>query len=59
MNSNANRSEAQREEFPDGSAIVTYVDGSMLIVESKSAKATVLSESRSVTYDDPPPPPRE
>ena len=49
-------SEAAREEFPDGSALVTYQDGSRLIVESKLGKESVLRESRPVNYGDPPPP---
>jgi hypothetical protein len=47
----------RREQFPDGSALVTYADGTMLIVESTLAKATPLREGRPVNYHEPPPPP--
>jgi hypothetical protein len=46
-----------REELPDGSALVTFPDGSMLIVESKLAKSMALRQSRPANYDEPPPPP--
>ena len=46
-----------REEFPDGSALVTYQDGSQMIVETKLAKAQALGDGRPLTYNDPPPPP--
>ena len=49
--------DAKREEFPDGSALVTYADGGMLIVETDLAREAVLQDSRSVNYNDPPPPP--
>ena len=49
--------DAKREDFPDGSALVTYADGGMLILESDLAREAVLQESRSVNYSDPPPPP--
>lgn len=51
--------EASREEFADGSALVTYPDGSVLILESELAKAAVMGEGRPVNYNDPPPPPPE
>lgn len=51
-----NNREVKREEFADGSALVTYPDGSMLIVESKLARESVFQESRPVNYNDPPPP---
>jgi hypothetical protein len=51
-----NEQEVKREEFADGSALVTHHDGSMLIVESKLARESVFRESRPVNYDDPPPP---
>ena len=57
MTKKSSRQEARREEFPDGSALVTYQDGSMLIVESKLAKGSALRETRVLSYDDPPPPP--
>jgi hypothetical protein len=47
--------EARREEFADGSALVTYLDGSVLILESALASAAVLREARSVNYNEPPP----
>jgi len=46
-----------REQFPDGSALITYPDGSVLILESDLAKEAVWHESRPVNYNDPPPPP--
>ena len=46
-----------REQFPDGSALITYPDGSMLILESDLAKELVWHESRPVNYNDPLPPP--
>jgi len=53
--------EIRREEFTDGSAIVTYADGSMLVLESNLARGPVLAEphllSRRVNYNDPSPPP--
>jgi len=45
----------KRQEFPDGSAIVTYADGGILIVETELAREAVLQDSRSVNYNDPPP----
>jgi len=57
MNKHNNRQEAGREEFPDGSALVTYSDGSALIVESTLARESVLREGSPVNYNDPPPPP--
>jgi hypothetical protein len=51
------RNESTREEFPDGSALVTYADGSMLIVESDLATITALRESGSFNYNDSLPPP--
>ena len=47
----------EREEFPDGSALVTFPDGSMLIEETKLAKSMALRQSRPANYDEPPPPP--
>jgi len=46
-----------RDQFPDGSALITYPDGSMLILESNLAKESVWHESKPVNYNDPPPPP--
>ena len=57
MNDEANQSGIQREEFPDGSALVTYPDGSQLILESSLARASVIGEHRAVNYGDPAPPP--
>ena len=57
MSTGPNRKEVRREQFPDGSALVTYQDGSMLILESNLAKDAVLRETRPVNYNDPPPPP--
>ena len=39
------------------SALVTYPDGSLLILEGKLSKGAVLREPRPVNYNDPPPPP--
>ena len=50
--------EATREEFADGSAVVTYPGAAMLIVESNLSKATVVREAHSVNYNDPAPGPR-
>ena len=52
-----NRQELRREQFSDGSAIVTYADGSALIMESKLARTSVMREGRPVNYNDPPPSP--
>ena len=49
--------DAKREEFADGSALVTYADGGMLIVETDLCRDAVLQDSRAVSYNDPPPPP--
>ena len=49
--------EATREQFPDGSALITYPDGGMLILESDLAKESVGRESSPVNYTDPAPPP--
>lgn len=57
MSDKANRSGIQREEFLDGSALVTYPDGSQLILESSLARVSILGERRAVNYGDPPPPP--
>jgi hypothetical protein len=40
----------RRVEFADGSAVVTYPDGSKVILESTLAKSTVLSEGPSIRY---------
>ena len=40
----------------DGSAVVTYADGSMLILESALAKPGVLCEGKPVDYNEPAPP---
>lgn len=55
MSHQDNQQEATREDFADGSAVVTYPDGSMLIVETKLAKVSALREGRPVNYNDPPP----
>ncbi len=49
----------KREEFPDGSALVTHPDGSLEILESKLARSGALREIRPVSYNDPPPAPPE
>jgi hypothetical protein len=51
------KTEACREQFADGSAVVTYPDGSMLILESDLARESVLQEGRPVSYNKLPPPP--
>jgi hypothetical protein len=47
--------EGTREDFPDGSALVTYPDGSVLVLENALAKVSVLRAGRRVKYSDPPP----
>jgi hypothetical protein len=59
MSNQGNRKEASREQFTDGSALVTYQDGSVLLLESSLAKVSNLQETRSITYNDPPPAARE
>jgi hypothetical protein len=49
--------EVTREQFPDGSALITYPDGGMLILESDLAKESVVREIRPANYNDPAPPP--
>ena len=49
------KTEASREQFAGGSALVTYRDGSVLILETRSAKTAVLREANPVDYNDPPP----
>ena len=56
MSTEANRKEVRREQFRDGSALVTYEDGSMLIRESDLAKEAVGQALLPVTHNDPPPP---
>ena len=51
------RIEVKREEFADGSALLTYSDGSQLILESNLAKQAVAREGRAVNYNEPPPAP--
>jgi hypothetical protein len=53
------RREKHREQFRDGSALVTYEDGSILILESNLAKHLSLRETRPINYNDPPPPPQQ
>lgn len=55
MREQSGRVESQREEFADGSALVTYADGSQLILESRLARQAVIREERSSSYNDPPP----
>jgi hypothetical protein len=55
MSTGPNRKEVHREQFRDGSALVTYEDGSMLILESNLAKEAVGREAGPVNYNDPPP----
>lgn len=57
MSTGPNRKAAHREQFRDGSALVTYQDGSVLILETDLAKDAVLGETRPANYYDPPPPP--
>jgi hypothetical protein len=49
--------ETRREEFRDGSAVLTYPDGSVAIIESRLAKESVLRDTRPVNYNAPAPPP--
>ena len=53
----SNPQEGTREDFADGSSMVTYPDGSFLIIETGLAKHSVLRETRPVNYNDPPPSP--
>lgn len=55
--SSEGNAEASREQFTDGSALVTYRDGSVLILESNLARESVQRESSPVSYNKPPPPP--
>ena len=48
----------KREDFADGSALLTYKDGSQLILETDLAKNQVINENRKVDYNSPPPPPK-
>ncbi len=41
---------AKREEFADGSALFTFPDGTVAIIESVLAQASELRESGPVTY---------
>jgi len=59
VKSRGSRPELQREEFPDGSAIVTYADGSTLIIEGNLARTSAMREGRAVNYNDPPPLPSQ
>ena len=43
--------EPSREKFADGSALVTYADGSVLIAERAFARVAVFHESRLVNYN--------
>jgi len=47
----------RRQRFADGSALVTFPDGSMLILESKLSKSMALRQNFLANYDEPPPPP--
>jgi len=55
VNKQAKTQKPNREEFADGSALVTYPVGSMLILESDLARGAVLEESRPVNCNEPPP----
>ncbi|MGD1090171.1 MAG: hypothetical protein ABR955_15815 [Verrucomicrobiota bacterium] len=44
----------RRKRFADGSAVVTYPDGSRLILESALAKSAVLCEGGPVSYSQSP-----
>ncbi len=57
MSNQASKRKPKREKFPDGSALVTYPDGSVLILESDLAKETALREARPANYNEKPPPP--
>jgi hypothetical protein len=59
--SRSHNPETEREEFADGSAIVTYRNGTMVILESNLAKLTALSvrEGQSVSYNEPAPKPKK
>ena len=43
----------RRRQFADGSAVMTYPDGSQLILGSALAKSGVLCEGRPVNYNEP------
>ena len=49
----------RREQFGDGSTLVTYPDGSVVILESDLAKLAVMRAGRPVNYNDAPPPPAD
>jgi hypothetical protein len=44
------KAEASREDFADGSAILTFPGGSQLIIESDLAKVRPAGERRPVSY---------
>jgi hypothetical protein len=46
----------RREQFADGSALVTYPDGSVSILETELSSESVLLETGLVNYNKPPPP---
>jgi hypothetical protein len=46
----------RREQFADGSELVTYPDGSMSILETELSRESVLLEAGLVNYNEPPPP---
>jgi hypothetical protein len=58
MNQSQGKTELKREGFADGTALVTYADGSQLILESRLARHVALREARAVNYNDPPPAPQ-
>jgi len=43
---NQTNAKPRRTQFADGSAVVTYLDGSGMILEGALAKSTILRESR-------------
>lgn len=55
MSNQPARKETIREQFADGSALVTCQDGSVLLLESNLAKVSEFREIHAISYNDPPP----
>lgn len=53
VKADSNRQQVLREQFQDGSALVTNQNGSVLILESNLAKTTTLREGKPVNYNEP------
>jgi hypothetical protein len=48
MNNQPNRKEINREQFADSSALITYQDGSVLLLESSLPKVSELRETHGI-----------